>query len=59
MDKDLELYNRYITELIDEIEELELKLSLVSQVLVEIRDRDNSHFSKIAEAVLSEIKAES
>lgn len=59
MDKDLELYNRYITELIDEIEELKLKLSLVSQVLVEIRDRDNSHFSKIAEAVLSEIKAES
>ena len=59
MDKDLELYNRYITELIDEIEELKFKLSLVSQVLVEIRDRDNSHFSKIAEAVLSEIKAES
>lgn len=54
-----ELYDKYILELLDEIEDLRMKISLVKQVLIEIRDRDSSHFSKLAEAVLSEINGKS
>ena len=57
--EDRELYDKYILELLDEIEDLRMKISLVKQVLIEIRDRDNTHFSKIAEAVLSEINGKS
>ena len=57
--EDKELYDKYIIELLDEIEDLRMKISLVKQVLIEIRDRDNTHFSKIAEAVLSEINGKS
>jgi hypothetical protein len=54
-----EMYERYIQELLDDIEALEKKLSVSTQVLMEIRDRDTSPFGKIAGAVLSEIEGQS
>lgn len=53
-----EMYERYIQELVSDVEILEKKLSLAVQVLMEIRDRDTSPFRKIAEAVLSEMEGE-
>tara|TARA_E500000305_G_C4027773_1_gene242863 strand:- start:1508 stop:1684 length:177 start_codon:yes stop_codon:yes gene_type:complete len=54
-----EMYERYIQELVDDVEVLEKKLSLAVQVLMEVRDRDTSPFGKIAGAVLSEIEGQS
>ena len=53
-----EMYERYIQELVRDVEILEKKLSLAVQVLMEIRDRDTSPFRKIAEPVLSEMEGE-
>ncbi len=53
------MYERYIQELVDDVEVLEKKLSLAVQVLMEVRDRDTSPFGKIAGAVLSEIEGQS
>tara|TARA_X000001388_G_C2226301_1_gene121258 strand:+ start:1947 stop:2123 length:177 start_codon:yes stop_codon:yes gene_type:complete len=52
---EIEMYERYIQELNEHIDVLEKRLSIATQVLTEIKERDNSPFGKIAEAVLSEI----
>ena len=52
---EIEMYERYIQELNDHIDILEKRLSMATQVLTEIKERDNTPFAKIAEAVLSEI----
>ena len=53
------MYEEYILELTEHIDNLEKKLSLAIQVLTEIKERDSSIFSKVAQGVLSEIKGES
>ena len=53
-----EMYEKYIKDLTEYIGRLEKRLSMSVQVLMEIRDRDTSPFSKIAEAVLSEMEGE-
>ena len=52
---EIEMYERYIQELNEHIDVLEKRLSMATQVLTEIKERANSPFGKIAEAVLSEI----
>lgn len=53
------MYEEYIEDLQEYIDALEKKLELTIQVLTEIKDRDTSIFSKVAEGVLSEIEGES
>ena len=52
------MYEKYIKDFTEYIGILEKRLSMSVQVLMEIRDRDTSPFSKIAEAVLSEMEGE-